>query len=371
MTAAKAGAKTPRFCAATALCEFFELKDGLDLADRRVVVVHGDAAVEAAQHRVGLGVEVADLAEDFADDQRPHRLGAVLELEGDAQALLLEADAVDAVCAALRDDVRVVVDKRAEVTGAAHHVRVFVDAGHVAARGLAQRVVADRVDAREVFVSDRDVLHRVGENRHAAAVDADDDLVLRVFGERAHRAQHLVLTLGADLPVILHVAAHLALDQHQRRVLAAAVVVELRFRQARADAVLVRLHRAGHGRLHDEVLRVEPGLSHDRFKRVDVEGFAEVRAGEEHGLLVGEAVFLVEPVRDDRQRLHGLRGGAVVNDRLRVARRVHNLAVFIDNADVAVMRQVQKAAAVFFCQKSRIQHEKSPFFSYLQIFALF
>ena len=96
-----------------------------------------------------------------------------------------------------------------------------------------------------------------------------------------------------------------------------------------------------------------------------------MRAGEEHGFLVGKAVLLVEAVRDDRQRLHGLRGGAVVDDRLRVAGRVHDLAVFIDDADVAVVRQVQQAAAVFFCQKSRIQHEKSPIFSYLQIFALF
>ena len=84
----------------------------------------------------------------------------------------------------------------------------------------------------------------------------DDDLFFRVLGEHAHGAQHYVLSDGADLPVILHVAAHFTLGEHERRVLAAAVVVELRLWQTLTDALFVCFRRAWHGRLHDEVFRI-------------------------------------------------------------------------------------------------------------------
>ena len=65
----------------------FKREYGLHFADGRVVVVNGNAVVKRDEHLIGIGVIVADLAEDLADDERPDRLGAVLNLEGDADAL--------------------------------------------------------------------------------------------------------------------------------------------------------------------------------------------------------------------------------------------------------------------------------------------
>ena len=55
----------------------FKREYGLHFADGRVVVVNGNAVVKRDEHLIGIGVIVADLAEDLADDERPDRLGAV------------------------------------------------------------------------------------------------------------------------------------------------------------------------------------------------------------------------------------------------------------------------------------------------------
>ena len=49
----------------------FKRKHGLHFADGRVVVVDGNAVVKRDEHLIGIGVIVADLAEDLADDERP------------------------------------------------------------------------------------------------------------------------------------------------------------------------------------------------------------------------------------------------------------------------------------------------------------
>ncbi|WP_278656452.1 autotransporter outer membrane beta-barrel domain-containing protein [Acidaminococcus intestini] len=63
----------------------FKRKHGFHFADGRVVVVDGDAVVKRDEHLIGIGVIVADLAEDLADDERPDRLGAVLTKEYDKE----------------------------------------------------------------------------------------------------------------------------------------------------------------------------------------------------------------------------------------------------------------------------------------------
>ena len=53
----------------------------IHISDGCVVVVDGDAVVKRDEHLIGIGVIVADLAENLADDERPDRLGAALERE--------------------------------------------------------------------------------------------------------------------------------------------------------------------------------------------------------------------------------------------------------------------------------------------------
>jgi len=322
------------------------------MPDERIVVVVDALRAETLQPFGGLRRQAAKPLQDLADNERPGCLGSILQLERNAQTLFFKAEAIGAVGAALGDDVGIIIEQGAQVASSADHPGILVDARDKGGDSRLELVVRDRVDAGQIFIGCREVLHGDGKDRDAAAIHADFAVIgLRHFQDGL---LDLLLDRGAHLPVVPNLSAHVALHEHQGRMLAGAVVVGPAHGNPLADAFFVGGNIAGVGRLHAEHVLRQTGFLPDALQRGNMEFFAGVGSGQNHALLVRQAVFPVQTAHDDRQSLDRFGGAAVIDHSVRIADRIKNTGMLVDDAEITHMGQIVRLTAVFLDQRLEI-----------------
>ena len=280
-------------------------------------------------------------------------MAAVGGLEHDAQPLRSAADGVNAHGAALGHQIVIGGDDGVHDIPARDHVGVGVQARHVFLHGRADGGVADELRAAELEIAPCDVPEGHREYGNAAAVHAHGDFIHGGVGHIGNHFPDDGLGSGFHLPVIRHVFAQLPGQQHQRQMLARAVVIDLARRQVFAQQLLLSGGADGVGGQHAHVIFVQAGLCKNGLAYAHMILIAPMGAGEDGGFFFGKTILFVKAAHQHRQRLNGLGRAAVEAAPVGIAHTCHH-AVFIHHAGGAVVQTFQNALAILFEQYFRL-----------------